>query len=229
MNANWLSFDNKKTLLEALSKEIVYIAKKSIIENNCFNIVLTGGQSILGLYKILSKSKSDFKKWHIYISDERYLPRDHQDRNDEAINHIWLKNNKIPQKNIHFIKAEMGLNKARKEYDDKLKKVAIFDLVLLSVGEDGHIASLFPGHKYNKKQNAIIEKNSPKFPSERISISYKKLNSTKNLFKVIIGKSKKYIIKRLLEDDNLPANLVNGEKQKVFVIENLISKKMKNI
>ena len=91
MNANWLSFDNKKTLLEALSKEIVYIAKKSIIENNCFNIVLTGGQSILGLYKILSKSKSDFKKWHIYISDERYLPRDHQDRNDEAINHIWLK------------------------------------------------------------------------------------------------------------------------------------------
>ena len=57
-------------------------------------------------YKILSEANSNFDKWHIYISDERFLTKDHQDRNDVVIKNIWLNNNRIPEKNIHFIYKE---------------------------------------------------------------------------------------------------------------------------
>ena len=52
---------------------------------------------------------------------------------------MWLSNSPIPKKNIHFIKAELGLLEARVEYENTLKKIDKFDIVLLSMGEDGHI------------------------------------------------------------------------------------------
>jgi 6-phosphogluconolactonase len=71
----------------------------------------------------------------------------------------------------------------------------------------------------------VIEKNSPKPPKERISISYQRLNNTKNLFKVIIGESKRPIVRRLLKGERLPANFINGEMEKFFIHKNLIIKK----
>lgn len=224
---NAFFFNNKKNLFKNLHAEILDIAKKSIIKKGFFSIVLTGGKSILGLYQILSKSVSNFEKWHIYISDERFLPKNHQDRNDKAINKIWLNNKRIPKKNIKFIQAELGLDKARKDYENKLKKVDTFDLVLLSVGSDGHISSLFPGHKYDKLQNVVIEMNSPKPPKERISMSYKRLNNTKNLFKIIIGSSKKPIVMRLLNGERLSANSIRHKKEFFFIYTDLFSKKSK--
>jgi len=225
MNDNWISFHNKKSLFEELKYEILDIAKKSITGKGHFSIVLTGGKSILYLYKKLSDADSNFDKWHVYLSDERFLPKDHQERNDRIISKIWLNNNRIPKKNIHFIQAELGLDKARKKYEEKLDMVGTFDIVLLSIGDDGHISSLFPGHIYNNFQSVVIEKNSPKPPKERISISYQRLNNTKNLFKVIIGESKRPIVRRLLKGERLPANFINGEMEKFFIHKNLIIKK----
>jgi 6-phosphogluconolactonase len=225
MNDNWISFHNKKSLFEELKYEILDIAKKSITEKGHFSIVLTGGKSILYLYKKLSDADSNFDKWHVYLSDERFLPKDHQERNDRIISKIWLNNNRIPKKNIHFIQAELGLDKARKKYEEKLDMVGTFDIVLLSIGDDGHISSLFPEHIYNNFQSVVIEKNSPKPPKERISISYQRLNNTKNLFKVIIGESKRPIVRRLLKGERLPANFINGEMEKFFIHKNLIIKK----
>ena len=95
---DWLFFNSEKTLVKELARDVLNIAKKSIFEKGCFNIVLTGGQSVLSLYKILSRSDSDWNKWHIYISDERFLPKNHKDRNDRLINEIWLDNSTIPKK-----------------------------------------------------------------------------------------------------------------------------------
>jgi len=71
----------------------------------------------------------------------------------------------------YLIKAELGLLEARLEYENTLKKIDKFDVVLLSMGEDGHIASLFPNHVYPEEQMVIVEQGSPKPPKERISMS----------------------------------------------------------
>lgn len=226
MKNNFFFYD-KKNLFKNLQLEILDIAKKSILKKNIFNIVVTGGKSILHLYKSLSKSVSNFDKWNIYISDERYLPKNHKDRNDRAIKKTWLNNGLIPKKNIKFICPELGLYEARKNYENILKKVPTFDLVLLSVGNDGHISSLFPGHNYNKLQNVVLETNSPKPPKQRISMSFKRLNNSKNVFKIIIGSSKKSIVMKLLKGEQIIANLVRGKKEKFFIHIDLFQKKGK--
>ena len=216
LNDNWLIFDDEMSLSKALAQEILNIAKKSIFEKDCFSIVLTGGQSVLSLYKILSKANSNWEKWHIYIGDERFLPAGHKDRNDQTINKIWLNNSTIPKRNIHFIKAELGLLEARAEYEDTLKRIVKFDVVLLSMGEDGHVASLFPNHTYPEEQMVVVERNSPKLPKERISMSYQQLNKAHYLFKLIIGESKQKAITLLEQNVNLPIVRVNGDCEKIY-------------
>jgi len=205
-----------------LAQKILYIAKKSIEKNDKFSIVLTGGLSIIGLYRMLARSDSDWKKWHIYIGDERCSLVDNKDRNDMLINKVWLCNNLIPKDNIYFFKPELGLLEVKKEYEKILKRVDKFDIVLLSIGDDGHIASLFPNHIYPKDQDVVIECHSPKPPKERISMSYKRLNEAHNIFKIIMGKSKRPIVKLLLQGDFFPVNLVNGEMERVFIQYNAI-------
>ena len=130
---------------------------------------------------------------------------------------MWLSNNKIKKKNIHFISPEKGLYMACKDYESKINKIKKFDLVLLSVGQDGHISSLFPGHHYEKFSSVVIEKNSPKLPKKRISISYKKLNNSNYVYKVIIGSSKRFLLKSLIENGKLPANAVKGKKDSFYI------------
>ena len=222
LNDNWISFDDEMSLSEALAQEILNIAKKSIFEKDCFSIVLTGGQSVLSLYKILSKADSNWDKWHIYIGDERFLPAGHKDRNDQIINEIWLDNSPIPKKNIHFIKAELGLLEARLEYENTLKKNDTFDIVLLSMGEDGHVASLFPNHAYPENQMVVVEKNSPKPPKQRLSMSYKQLNKSNYIFKLLIGKSKQQAVHLIQNNINLPITKVTGGYNKMYVCKNAI-------
>jgi len=222
LNDNWLIFDDKMSLSKALAQEILNIAKKSIFEKDCFSIVLTGGQSVLSLYKILSKADSNWDKWHIYIGDERFLPAGHKDRNDQIINEIWLDNSPIPKKNIHFIKAELGLLEARLEYENTLKKNDTFDIVLLSMGEDGHVASLFPNHAYPENQMVVVEKNSPKPPKQRLSMSYKQLNKSNYIFKLLIGKSKQQAVHLIQNNINLPITKVTGGYNKMYVCKNAI-------
>ena len=222
LNDNWLIFDDKMSLSKALAQEILNIAKKSIFEKDCFSIVLTGGQSVLSLYKILSKADSNWDKWHLYIGDERFLPAGHKDRNDQIINEIWLDNSPIPKKNIHFIKAELGLLEARLEYENTLKKNDTFDIVLLSMGEDGHVASLFPNHAYPENQMVVVEKNSPKPPKQRLSMSYKQLNKSNYIFKLLIGKSKQQAVHLIQNNINLPITKVTGGYNKMYVCKNAI-------
>jgi 6-phosphogluconolactonase len=218
---NWLVFEDEILLADSLAQEILNIAEQSIRQNGCFNIVLTGGKSALNLYIILSKSNSDWDKWHIYIGDERYFTKNHKNRNDQVIREIWLDASTIPKKNIHFIKIEIGLLEAREEYEKVLKNIDKFDVVLLSMGEDGHIASLFPNHIYPEGQMVVVEKNSPKQPKERISLSYSRLNRTYYVFKLIIGESKQKMVALLKQNADLPVSRVNGECEKLYLCKSV--------
>ena len=220
LSKNWHIFNNSASLSKKLAQEILKIAKKSIQKKDTFNIVLTGGQSALGVYRIFSKANSNWSKWHIYITDERLLPEGHQDRNDRLINEIWLKNSAISKKNIHFIPAEIGLLEAQKKYEEELRSVNKFDVVLLSVGEDGHISSLFPGHTYSNNQYVVIEENSPKPPTQRISMSYNRLKASENIFIIIIGKLKQEAVKSIIEKKNTPINKIISGTERLFVHRN---------
>ena len=205
-----------------VADDILDVAKISIKSTGSFKIVLAGGKSLIPTYKILSHSNADWSRWHIYIGDERCLPLKNKERNDHNINIIWLNNSPIPKKNIHFIRAELDAKQAAWHYEITLKEVKNFDVTLLSMGEDGHTASLFPGHKYDNKRDVVIINNSPKKPKQRISISYSRLNQSNKVFKIISGSSKCNAVRQWLNNIKLPINQINGDSEKVYLSQDVL-------
>ena len=66
-----------------------------------------------------------------------------------------------------------------------------FDLVLLGLGEDGHTASLFPGHQWDNQLNVVAVSNAPKPPSDRVSMTPKAFLKAKKIFFIVTGHGKK--------------------------------------
>ena len=219
---NWSIFENIDKLSIQVADDILDMAKISIKSTGSFKIVLAGGKSLIPTYKILSHSNSDWSRWHIYIGDERCLPLKNKERNDHNINIIWLNNSPIPKKNIHFIRAELDAKQAVRHYETTLKEVENFDVTLLSMGEDGHTASLFPGHQYDNKRDVVIINNSPKKPKQRISLSYSRLNQSNKVFKIISGSLKCNAVRQWLNNIQLPINQINGDSEKVYLSQDAL-------
>lgn len=218
---NWFLFKSTDELYLHLLKNVLNLAEFSIKQKNFFSVVLSGGTSFIKLYKLLKEADSEWNKWKIYISDERCLPKNDKDRNDFIINSTWLNNNKIPSENINFIKPEIGVTESIKEYKINLNKIDKFDLILLGMGEDGHTASLFPGRLYDDC-DVIEEKYAPKYPPSRISLSFQRLNLSKNVFKVIVGNSKNKALKLWSKGEDLPISKISGDNEQVFIDKNII-------
>jgi len=220
---NCFVYDDINNLSLQLAKDILNLAEYSIKKYNKFTIVLAGGDSFTNVYKILGKSQSDWSKWYVYIGDERYLKKNDKYRNDYTIGKIWLNNGLIPKKNINLISAGLEIKDTVLRYENILKKILSFDLVLLGMGEDGHTASLFPNRMYSEKDSVVVEQNSPKFPKDRISMSYSRLNRSRHVFKVVCGNSKKMAFNQWLKGKELPISKINGNVEKVFICKNLLS------
>jgi 6-phosphogluconolactonase len=220
---NWFVFEDINKLSNQLASDILDVAKNAIKSRGSFKIVLSGGNSILNTYKVLNSSESDWDKWHIYLGDERCLPIGDKSRNNHIINQVWLNNSQILKKNIHYIQVELGINSGSIHYEKVLNSVGDFDVTLLSMGEDGHTASLFPGHLYNENKNVVTEYNSPKYPKERISMSYLRLNKSKNVFKILSGSSKQEALDLWLKGEELPINKISGQYNKIYLCKDVIS------
>ncbi len=85
------------------------------------------------------------------------------------------------------------------------------------MGDDGHVASLFPNHSYSKDEIVVIEGCSPKSPKQRISMSYERLSASNNIFKIIIGESTQEAVQLVLRNNSLPFNKVFGDSEKIFI------------
>jgi 6-phosphogluconolactonase len=90
------------------------------------------------------------------------------------------------------------------------------------MGEDGHTASLFPNRAYNKNDSVVAEYNSPKFPKERISLSYSQLNKSKYVYKLISGSKKSQALNLWINGKTLPINKISGKKEKVYISNDVL-------
>lgn len=187
---SWTLFKDANLLARQATSDILNAAAASIKSKGSFHIVLAGGTTPKHVYKQLSESNSDWNNWHIYIGDERCLPADDPERNSVMAMECLLQNVSIPESQIHFIPSELGPNKAASAYAETLSSLEAFDMVLLGMGEDGHTASLFPGHKHDTEQAVHPVFNAPKPPSERVSLSSACLSNNANLLIFITGQSK---------------------------------------
>ncbi|KAJ8466039.1 hypothetical protein OPV22_028591 [Ensete ventricosum] len=158
-----LVFDSEEELSVSLAKYTAELSAKFVRERGAFTVVLSGGSLIQSLRKLTESpylESVDWAKWHVFWVDERVVPKDHEDSNYKLAFDGFLSKVSIPPGQVYAINDALSAEGAAEDYETALKHlvnvgvVAVssvtgyprFDLMLLGMGPDGHIASLFPGH-----------------------------------------------------------------------------------
>lgn len=200
----WHQFDSSEQVANKVLEKVLQSAEQAIAERGCFKIVLAGGSTPEKIYQQLVGAKTDWSKWMVYYGDERCLPADDKDRNSIMASRALLSKVAIPEANVFTMPTESGTVLAAEKYRKMIENVEQFDLVLLGMGEDGHTASLFPGHQHDLQEAVHEVYNSPKPPSDRISLSAKTLANTRQLIFIVTGSSKFDPVRQWKQGADLP-------------------------
>lgn len=203
-NCRWHYLDSADDVANAAYKHILAAAESAISERGKFKLVLAGGSTPEKVYRMLADANADWANWQIYYGDERCLPADHQDRNSLMASQVFLDKVAIPASQIFTMPAEFGPEIGADRYKLAVAKAGTFDMVLLGMGEDGHTASLFPGHEHRENELTHAVYNSPKPPPERVSVSAKALSNTRELIFLITGANKQDAVQQWRAGADLP-------------------------
>lgn len=225
-----INFGKRKILEEKAAKKLAKSINELLKKKNFVTLGICGGSSVEKILEILSKQKLDWNKVYIFLTDERILPLVDKKRNfsiiKEKLLSKLLEERKILPKNIFSFNTEsIDLEKEIKKYNTNLRKLGgNFDICILSSGEDGHIASLFPKSNELKSSERYFLKveNSPKKPNERISSSKLLIGRTKEVFLLFFGKSKQQayhnFINRDISLEDCPAKIIDIiPKKQIFL------------
>ena len=192
-----------------------------------FSICLSGGQTPKLLYQTLAQP--DFAKlipWskvHFFWGDERFVPKNNDLSNYKMVKMALLDHVPIPQSNIHAVNTDLSeASLAASAYEEDLQSFygskilkpeqALFDVTLLGLGNDGHIASLFPNTDVLKEKSAWVKAVLGLNKEDRITLTYPALQSSQSVAFLVTGTEKSAIIKDVLDGDtDLPAGKLKPE------------------
>ncbi|OWM91460.1 probable 6-phosphogluconolactonase 4, chloroplastic [Punica granatum] len=235
-------FDSEEELAVSLAKYTSDLSSKFTSERGAFTVVVSGGSLIKSLRKLVEPpyvDSIDWSKWHVFWVDERVVPKDHDDSNYKLAYDGFLSKVPILPGNVYSINDALSAEGAADDYETCLKHLVKsrvittsdktgfpkFDLMLLGMGPDGHIASLFPGHPLmNEKEKWItFIKDSPKPPLERITFTFPVINSSAYIALVVAGAGKAPVVQTALRDsqnsEKLPVQLVSPEGELTWFLD----------
>lgn len=191
------------------------------------HLCLTGGTIANELYAhfaaLVPESRLDPARLQLWWGDERFVPLSHPDRNSQQALSILARTLPISSANTHLMPAVDGKAdpaEAAFAYAEDLGSV-VFDICLLGVGPDGHVASVFPNHpSFDASGKVIGVSNSPKPPAERISLTIPTLNRSKQIWLIASGEVKSEAVKRgLARDASLPVGQIQAADATIWWID----------
>ena len=187
-------------------------ANASIVSKGGFTLAVSGGATPLRLFELLGTTYRNAISWDrtdIFWVDERCVPPDHQDSNYSSVRDLLLSGIQMPAGNVHRIRGELAPEEGALEYERELRKcfgssgLPVFDLVLLGVGEDGHIASLFPDEPSLSENDRLAV---PVCPASlqcwRITLTLPVLNNAAVILFLVTGRNKADITGKIIGNSN---------------------------
>lgn len=215
---HWQVCADIEGLAAAAAQRILAAARAAIAARGGFHLVLAGGETPLPVYRRLAVADdAQWRHWHLYFGDERWLPAGHQGRNETAIRREWLDLVPIPGAQIHAIAPQADPERAAARYRKVLRGIGTFDLVLLGLGADGHTASLFPGAGAEARDVFAVRDAPVPFPV-RITLSPARLRRSRALLFVVAGAGKRATLAAWRDGAELPAALVARDHPEVVVL-----------
>ena len=148
---------------------------------------------------------------HFFWADERCVPPDHAESNYRSAAELLFTPLDLPPQNLHRIRGEVEPEGAAREAEAELRRFAttsaadqpVLDLVLLGMGEDGHIASLFPGESEEVMQTPAVYRavTASKPPPRRITLGYAAIAAAREVWVLASGAGKEAALRESLSPD----------------------------
>jgi 6-phosphogluconolactonase len=202
---------------------------------------LTGGRigtsTLVELGRSQARDAVDWSRVHVWWSDERFLPLGDDERNDTGAYAALLEHVPVPADHVHPMPAPGGpwgddVDAAAAAYAEELAaaarpedrgEVPTFDILLLGVGPDGHVASLFPEHPALHDDRTVCGvRGSPKPPPTRITFTMPTINRAREVWLVASGAEKATAMMMALSGAGamqVPASAARGTRRTLAMLD----------
>jgi 6-phosphogluconolactonase len=221
-----------KLLAEAVAARLIVRLSDAQAERGVASLVLTGGRIAAQIYAAVRDSPArdavDWSRVELWWGDERFLPSGDPDRNETQARDAFLSALPVDPARVHPMPASDGphgsdAGAAAAAYAAELGAASsAFDVVLLGVGEDGHVASLFPGYPGLTDPRPVADvHDSPKPPPVRITLTLQTLNTAAEVWLLASGDGKADAVREALHNSpaSLPAAKVHGRERTLWLVD----------
>ena len=190
---------------EAAAAEIA-----DVLRGGAQTLVLAGGTTPKRCYELLAELDVQWGRVTVLFGDERCVPPDHPDSNYRMVKESLL--DRVAPATVYRMPAELGPDEGADAYAEVVANVAPLDLVLLGVGEDGHVASLFPGHPLLRASGLTAGiRDSPKPPPERVTLTLEAIRGAGRVLIIATGAGKADAV-ALARRGETPSGMIAGAR-----------------
>jgi len=222
--SNIVVLDDPQALYTHAAEEIAHFAGDAICTHGEFTFCLTGGSTPAAAYELLAdrfKLSIDWKEVQFFWGDERCVPPDDEASNYGMANRTMLSRLALRTDQIHRILGEKDPEAGARAYETELSRffglnsgeLPCFNLVLLGLGENSHVASLFPHHPAIHESSRLavaVEVDAPQ--RHRVSLSFPVLNNAARVMFLVSGEQKAEAVRNVLkgprDPDRFPAQAI---------------------
>jgi 6-phosphogluconolactonase len=216
-------------LADRFARLVESAARRAIADRGVFSMAVSGGSAAEVLLPRLVRAAVDWRRVDVFWADERAVSPDAEDSNYRVARAVWIDRVPLPVDRVHRMLGEASdLDAAATAYSDLLKRTLgdppKLDLVLLGMGPDGHVASLFPGHRLLRTWDRLAASldDAPKPPPRRLTLTLPALTAARNIVVFATGAAKAEAIREALGDDEseLPLALATmGNTNVTFLLD----------
>jgi 6-phosphogluconolactonase len=190
---------------ERAADQVASAAREAVAARGAFHVVVPGGSTPrLAFEALVAKIRREDPLWsmvHVYFGDERLVPPGHAESNYRMVREAWLEHISVPALQVHRIDGELDPEEACRRYSGVIGAVlrggrssgGSFDLVILGLGQDGHVASLVPGGELDFVADGLVGIGpAPLSPARvrRITLTAATLRSTREVVFWVRGREK---------------------------------------
>ena len=174
------------------------------------SLVLAGGTTPRRCYDLLAGMEVPWGRVAVLFGDERCVPPDHADSNFLMARQALLDH--VSPATVYRMPAELGPEEGARAYAKAVEHESPLDLVLLGVGEDGHVASLFPGHPVLEAPGLTAGvHDSPKPPPERVTLTLGTIRAARHVLVLATGAGKAGAVSMARRGES-PSGMIAGAR-----------------
>lgn len=212
------------------AREIATHLRRAIEQRGRAHLALSGGGTPRRTYELLGREMERWEAVEVWFADERCVPPQDEQSNYRMAAQTLLDRLPRAPEAIHRMRGELGSQEGARQYARELQELLVkdaetpvprLDLIVLGVGPDGHVASLFPGAPTldaPERELCLAVHDSPKPPPERITLSLAMLRAARRCVLLATGASKADALSAALATPtrHVPASLLARERLTVI-------------